>query len=222
MKFNDDIFVYEWTEYYDNNCNSYYIGGTAQVLIDPGHARYLPLLLDDMAKDGVRREDIRTIINTHAHSDHIEGSLLFNGSDVKIALHEADVAFYNSEANARLCRMFGQDVPRIDINLILHEGELSLGDETFQIVHAPGHSPGSIGLYWPRTGALFSGDVIFDQNVGRTDFPGGDGNLLKQSIVRLSQLGAEFLFPGHMGMVLGREQVKRNFEMVVQHVFPYI
>ena len=222
MKFNDDIFVYEWTEYFDNNCNSYYIGGTVQALVDPGHARYVPQLLEDMARDGIKREDIRYIINTHAHSDHIEGSSLFNGSEVKIALHEKDVTFYNGEGNARLCRMFGQDVPRIDINLVLQEGELAIGDEIFQIIHVPGHSPGSIGLYWPRTGALFSGDVIFDQNVGRTDFPGCDGNLLKQSIVRLSQLGAEFLFPGHMGFLIGREQVKSNFEMVIQHIFPYI
>jgi len=118
--------------------------------------------------------------------------------------------------------MFGLDIPRIDINLVLQEGELIMGDETFQVLLVPGHSPGSIGLYWPRTGALFSGDVIFDQNVGRTDFPGGDGNLLKQSIIRLSKLDTEFLFPGHMGLVIGRERVKSNFEMVAQCVFPYI
>jgi len=222
MKFNDDIFVYEWTEFYDNNCNSYYIGGTVQALVDPGLTKYFPALLENMAKDGIKRSDIRYIINTHAHADHIQGSSLFNGSDVKIALHETDMAFYNGEENARLCRMFGLDIPRIDINLVLQEGELIMGDETFQVLLVPGHSPGSIGLYWPRTGALFSGDVIFDQNVGRTDFPGGDGNLLKQSIIRLSKLDTEFLFPGHMGLVIGRERVKSNFEMVAQCVFPYI
>ena len=222
MKFSEEIFVYEWTEYFDNNCNSYYIGGNVQALVDPGLVKYFPRLLDDMAKDGIDRKDIRYIINTHAHADHIEGSSLFNGSDVKIALHEKDVAFYNGAENAMLCRMFGLGVPQIDINMVLQEGELTLGDENFQILLVPGHSPGSVGLYWPRTGALFSGDVIFDQNVGRTDFPGGDGNLLKQSITRLSKLGAEYLFPGHMGFVIGRDKVKSNFEMVMRHVFPYI
>lgn len=222
MKFNDEIFVYEWTDFYDNNCNSYYIGGTVQALVDPGLVKYFPALLESMAKDGIDRKDIRYIINTHAHADHIEGSSLFNGSEVKIALHEKDLDFYNSEQNAQLCRMFGLGIPRIDVNLVLEEGELVLGEETFQILHVPGHSPGSIGLYWPRTGALFSGDVIFDQNVGRTDFPGGNGTLLKQSIIRLSQLNAEFLFPGHMGMVIGKERVKSNFETVAQYVFPYI
>ncbi len=222
MKFNDDIYVYEWTEFYDNNCNSYYIGGTVQALVDPGLVKYFPALLKSMEKDGIRREDIRTIINTHAHADHIEASSLFNGSGVKIALHETDVAFYNGKENAILCRMFGLDIPPIDVNLVLQEGELVLGEETFQVLHVPGHSPGSLALYWPRTGALFSGDVIFDQNVGRTDFPGGDGTLLKQSITRLSKLEVEYLLPGHMGMVIGGERVKANFAMVAQHVFPCI
>ncbi|MDY0187877.1 MAG: MBL fold metallo-hydrolase [Syntrophus sp. (in: bacteria)] len=222
MKFDDDLYVYEWTEYSDNNCNSYYIGGSIQALVDPGLVKYFPRLLGEMERDGIQRQDIRTIINTHAHADHIEGSSLFNGSGIQIALSETDLAFYNGPENAMLCRMFGLAVPPIEINLLLNEGELILGDETFQVLLVPGHSPGSIALYWPRTGALFSGDVIFDQNVGRTDFPGGNGSLLKQSITRLSGLNAEFLFPGHMGMVIGRERVKNNFEIVTRHVFPYI
>jgi len=222
VKFDDEIFVYEWADYSDNNCNSFYIGGSVQALVDPGLVKYFPRLLSEMEKDGIERQDIRTIINTHAHADHIEGSSLFNGSGVQIALSEQDLAFYNGPDNAMLCRMFGLGIPPIEINLVLQEGELVLGDETFQILLVPGHSPGSIALYWPRTGALFSGDVIFDQNVGRTDFPGGDGNLLKQSITRLSELDVQFLFPGHMGMVIGREIVKSNFAMVTQFVFPYI
>ena len=50
MKFRDDIYVYEWANYFDNNCNSYYIGGDVQALIDPGLTRYLPDLLNQMAE----------------------------------------------------------------------------------------------------------------------------------------------------------------------------
>jgi hydroxyacylglutathione hydrolase len=221
MKFTDDIYVYEWKNYFDNNCNSFYIGGNVRALIDPGLQSYLPNLLENMEQDGVLRSDIRYIINTHSHPDHFEGSVLFNDTDVKIALHEKEIEFLN-DGGSGLYHLFGLTPPDVHINLILKEGELALGEEAFEILHIPGHSPGSIGLYWPARKALFSGDVIFDQNVGRTDFPGGGGSLLKKSILSLAKLDIETLFPGHMSIVAGSEKVKQNFQMVQKTVFPYI
>jgi glyoxylase-like metal-dependent hydrolase (beta-lactamase superfamily II) len=58
--------------------------------------------------------------------------------------------------------------------------------------------------------------------VGRTDFPGGNSVLLKKSIVRLSQLDVDTLLPGHMGIVDGKERVKMNFDVVIEHIFPYL
>ena len=221
MKFADDIYVYEWTNYFDNNCNSFYIGGSVQALVDPGLKSYLPNLLESMEQDGIARNDIRYIINTHSHPDHFEGSEMFNDSDVKIALHEDEIAFMDGEG-ARLYNLFGLNPPDVKIDMILKEGDILLGDETFQILHIPGHSPGSIGLYWPARKVLFPGDVIFSQNVGRTDFPGGSGALLKKSIRALADLDIEALLPGHMEMVDGTDRVKRNFQVVMQNVFPYI
>ena len=60
MKLNNDIYVYEWTNYFDNNCNSFYIGGEVQALIDPGLTRYVPDLLKQMSVDGIKKEDILT------------------------------------------------------------------------------------------------------------------------------------------------------------------
>jgi len=108
------------------------------------------------------------------------------------------------------------------VNLPLKEGEVKLGGETFEISIVPGHSPGSIGLYWPAKKALFPGDVIFQMNVGRSDFPGGDSKLLKQSIQALARLDVEYLLPGHMGMVTGKANVKKNFEKVIEGIFPYL
>ncbi|MBN2688029.1 MAG: MBL fold metallo-hydrolase [Deltaproteobacteria bacterium] len=222
MKLIDDIYVYEWTNYFDNNCNSYYIGGTVQALIDPGLSRYVPELISSMETDGIRREDIRYIINTHSHPDHFEGSMEFNdNSAVTIALHEREAAFLE-ETGALMYGWFGLDVPAVSINMILREGPITLGDETFDVILSPGHSPGSLSLYWPSKKALFSGDVIFDRNVGRTDFPGGDGATLKESIRKLSELDIDHLLPGHMGIVEGNEAVKDNFRFVIRNVFPYI
>ena len=221
MKFTDDIYVYEWTNYFDNNCNSFYIGGSVQALVDPGLKSYLPNLLESMEEDGIARSDIRYIINTHSHPDHFEGSELFNDTGVKIALHEDEIAFMNG-AGSHLYNLFGLKPPDVKIDLILQAGEIVLGDETFQILHIPGHSPGSIGLYWPSQKVLFPGDVIFSQNVGRTDFPGGSGALLKKSIKSLAELDIEALLPGHMEMIDGSDRVKQNFQIVMQNVFPYI
>lgn len=221
MRFSDDIYVYEWTDYYDNNCNSYYIAGDVGALIDPGLKKYVPDLLQSMEEDGIAKDDIRYVINTHSHPDHYEGSVLFTGGGTKIGLHEKEIEFLDAGGN-RLYDLFGLPFPVINIDLVLQEGGVTLGGQDFQVLLIPGHSPGSLGLYWPARKALFSGDVIFDQNVGRSDFPGGSGQLLKKSILSLAELDVDALFPGHMGIVDGNARVKDNFRMVIQHIFPYI
>lgn len=221
MKLTDDIYVYEWTNYFDNNCNSYYIGGGVNALIDPGLTRYLPDLLNQLSSDGIKKEDIQYIINTHSHPDHLQGSELFDNETVKIALHKKELEFLKG-IGGELYGLFGISVPQMQINFPLEEGNITLGDQLFKIILAPGHSPGSIGLYWPERRALFCGDVLFDQNVGRTDFPGGNGASLKRSIIALSQLDCELLFPGHMSIVEGREKIQDNFNIIIQNIFPYI
>jgi hydroxyacylglutathione hydrolase len=221
MKLKDEIYTYEWTNYSDNNCNSYYIGGKVQALIDPGLTRYLPDLLNQLSADGIKKENIRYIINTHSHPDHLQGSELFDPDTVKISLHQKELEFLKG-VGGELYSLFGITVPQMQINFPLEEGDVILGDQSFKVILAPGHSPGSIGLYWPAQKALFCGDVIFEQNVGRTDFPGGNGSLLKKSIVSFSQLDLELLFPGHMGIVEDREKIQDNFNIVIQNIFPYI
>ena len=222
MKLDNDIYVYEWTSPLENNCNSFFIGGDAQALIDPGLVVFLPDLLKRMEADGISPDKIRYIINTHSHPDHFEASGAFSGNtDIQIGMHKDGIAFLN-DIGGHMYGMFGLDTPKVDMNMSLEEGTLKLGNEDFEVLHTPGHSPGSISLYWPSRKALFSGDVIFDQNIGRTDFPGGNGALLKQSILTLSRLDVDYLLPGHMGMVVGNEQVKRNFRFVIERIFPYI
>jgi len=221
MKLKDEIYAYEWTNYSDNNCNSYYIGGKVQALIDPGLTRYLPDLLNQMSADGIQKENVRYIINTHSHPDHFQGSELFDPDIVKIALHQKELEFLKG-VGGELYGLFGITVPQMQINFPLQDEDVVLGDQSFKVILAPGHSPGSIGLYWPAQKALFCGDVIFEQSVGRTDFPGGNGSLLKKSIISFSQLDLELLFPGHMGIVEGRKKIQNNFNIVIQNILPYI
>ena len=221
MKYRDDIYVYEWANYFDNNCNSYYIAGNVKALGDPGLTRYLPDLLNQMANDGIRKKDIQYVINTHSHPDHFQGSELFDHEKVKIALHRKEMDFLKG-IGGELYGLFGMTVPQMQINMQLEDGRLELGGGLFKVISIPGHTPGSIGLYWPAKKALFSGDVGFQQNVGRTDFPGGNGAHLKKSIVTLSDLDVEMLFPGHMSIIEGHDKVQDNFNIIIQNIFPYI
>jgi hydroxyacylglutathione hydrolase len=221
MQLTDDLYAYEWTDYFENNCNSFYIGGNIGAIIDPGLTKHVPDLLEKMAQDGIESKDIRYIINTHSHPDHFEGSEYFYDQDIQIALNKEELDFLQGPGG-ELYGLFGLVAPQAKIDLFLAEGLLTLGDEEFQVLHVPGQSPGSIALYWPRRKALFPGDVIFNQNVGRTDFPGGNGSLLKKSISKMSVLDVEWLLPGHMEIIEGANNVKNDFKTVVDHIFPYI
>jgi glyoxylase-like metal-dependent hydrolase (beta-lactamase superfamily II) len=86
----------------------------------------------------------------------------------------------------------------------------------------PGHSPGSLCLYWPDRKVLFTGDVVFFQGIGRTDLPGGNGTELKKSIQRISQLDTEYLLTGHGEILVGKEAIKENFQKIEAYWFNYL
>ena len=219
MKLIEGLYAYPWESYLENNCNSYVIGGDFPILIDPGHSHLLGNLLRDMEKDGLSRESIKCIIATHGHPDHFEGVKDFMDLPVKIGLSKAEEE-YLRQTGAAFYRALGGELPGFRVDFYLEEGEMVLGNNHFQVIHTPGHTPGEICLYWIEKKALFSGDVIFAQSVGRTDFPGGSGKKLRESIDRLAALEPEILLPGHMEVLMGAEVIRRNFEMIRSAFFP--
>jgi glyoxylase-like metal-dependent hydrolase (beta-lactamase superfamily II) len=214
-----------------NNCNSYLFAGDVPTLIDPGmvvdelNEPCLERLLSSIRKDGFRPEDIKLIILTHSHPDHAGAAQnIIEMSSARLGLHQLEDEFSRT-IGAQLARLFGVRSAEIKPDFFLKEGELHLGKGSeirLTILHTPGHSPGSISLYWPQGKALISGDVVFDMSVGRVDIPGGDGRLLKESIEKLSKLDVEYLLPGHMGIVAGKKKVEDNFSYVMKMFFPWI
>jgi len=97
-----------------------------------------------------------------------------------------------------------------------------VGSIALKVIETPGHSPASICLYLPDKKALFTGDVIFRDGLGRTDLPGGDGQKLKESIRKLASLEVEYLLPGHGEPVIGSKEVARNFRQVEEYWFQFI
>jgi len=211
MKITDNLHGFLWTDYRANNSNAYLIDGNMKILIDPGHAHLFGHVTDGLAALSFRPDDIDLVVVTHCHPDHMEAVRLFSRLPALIAMNKAEMDF---------CAAMG--LLDFQPSFLLQEGELRVGDKTFQVLHTPGHSPGSICLYWPEKKALFSGDVIFHQGLGRTDLPGGNGKDLKTSILRLSRLDVEHVLPGHGDWISGGRKVRANFDQVGSIWFEYL
>lgn len=204
-----------------NNCNTYLIEGPTRILIDPGHLNLFDHILKGLNNLGLGIEDIGLIICTHAHPDHIEAVRLFQKAPALIAIHEKDWQLIKA-ASRPISTPMSSDLDSNAPDLFLREGDLMVGEKEFKVFHTPGHSPGSITLYWSEKKVLFTGDLVFKEGVGRTDITGGDGSQLKKSIKRMAKLDTEWLLSGHGEIIAGKNQVKTNFDQIEQFYFRYI
>ncbi len=141
-----------------------------------------------------RKKQPSFIVNTHGHADHIKEDGMF-GLPVYIHGEDSD-CLHDPERN--LSAFFGAALV-LDIKpVLLKDGDtVRAGEALFEVLHTPGHSPGSISL---RGGNLvFTGDTLFCSGYGRTDFPGGSEERLFDSIRRclLTLPGETVIYPGH-------------------------
>lgn len=221
IKIYDNLYAFIWESMTVNNCNTYLIDGPTRVLIDPGHAHLFEHVLKGLGDLGLGIEDIGLVVCTHAHPDHIEAVKLFKTTPALFTIHEEEWKLVKS-MEKYLNMSLKVDISSFLPDFFLQQGDFSVKGIDVNVIHTPGHSPGSISLYLPEQKALFTGDVIFKEALGRTDLPGGNGATLKESITRLSGLDAEFLLSGHGEVVSGCDDVKRNFDHVMQVWFNYI
>lgn len=171
---------------------------------------------------GIRPEDIKRIIMTHTHLDHI-GCLAelqkdFPGAELWVHRLEADLletgddrAVYGMEMFKSMCQtQFGLDVNafKFKVDRKLEGGEtLEIGDMIWDIVFIPGHSMGGIALYEPVAKILIPGDVVYaDYAIGRFDLFGANAAQLKDSLIKLAGLDVDILLPGHNQIMKGVPQ----------------
>jgi len=180
----------------------------AGFLVDPGDEP--ERLAGWVASREVRLE---LLVGTHGHLDHVGAAArLQQELQVPFALHPADRPLL--ETMPEMARQFG--LPPAEIPLLdreLQEGQLlRAGDLELEVVHTPGHSPGSVSLL--GAGHLFCGDLVFAGSVGRTDLPGGSMEELVRSIrERVLTLEDEtVIHPGHgPDTTVGRERAGNPF-----------
>jgi len=202
--------------------NTYVIKGNPSIIIDPGSLLCLPALLQDLRKDGIQPEDIGVIANTHLHMDHCWANDAFKeASGAEILCHPQQERYWNTTV-IETASFLGFAPAEFTEDGYLSDTELDAGEMKFELICAPGHSPDSICFFSREEGILICGDVIFNQSIGRVDLPGGDADQLKESIEKLSRLPIECLLPGHMQILIGAEEVRRNSEFVKEHLLKWL
>lgn len=176
-------------------------------IVDPGG--YNPVLTKKVKEENI---DIEYIILTHGHSDHIcgvnEHKEEFEGA--KVIAHAAEEAMLK-DIRLNCSADFGMPYV-VDADMYVNDGdEITVGSIDLKFFHTPGHTVGGMCIYAPKDNILFSGDTLFSQSIGRTDFPGGSFKEIAESIKnKLFTLPDETaVLPGHMGTTqIGFE--KRN------------
>ncbi len=165
--------------------------GSAMV-IDP--ADEVDFILDVARKNGLK---IEYIVNTHGHIDHVMGNKeMKEKTGAKIMVHKDDARFVTKVPSFFSPFFKGDASPPADI-LLNDNDVIKIGELDFQVIHTPGHSPGSICIY--RYPVLFTGDTLFVEGIGRTDTPGGSYKVLLNSIKsRIFTLPDDtIVLPGH-------------------------
>lgn len=177
------------------NCYFLYHEDTRECLvIDPGFEA--EKIVDYVRNNGL---EPKGILLTHGHFDHITAA--------EQVRRELDTMIYAPEAERELLAnsmlnvsaQFGEAVS-LQADQWLQDGqELLVLDQTMRCILTPGHTVGGMCYYFPKAGILFSGDTLFQESVGRTDFPTGSSRVLIQSVrERLFTLPeAVRVYPGH-------------------------
>ena len=216
MRVLKDLYFYPWVSRQENNANAVFIDGVVPTLVDPGHTHLFGNLVEAMVRDRVDIGRVKLVLFTHGHPDHLEATERF-GEGVLRGIGKAEY-LYMQEEGRELFLATGAQLPGKPFQILLNQGELTLGNKTFEVIPTPGHSPGSICLYYQKERALISGDTLFYLGVGRTDLPGGDTASLAQSLERLARLDIEYLVPGHGEMLKGRKAVEKNFQLILSEL----
>jgi len=164
-------------------------------VIDPGGEEEIDLILKNLQENNF---NLKYIINTHGHIDHIAGNKLLKEKTKAILLiHKLDAPML-SDVNKNFSIFMGKERCSPLADRFLEEGEeISLGKLKLKIIHTPGHTPGGICLI--LNNIVFTGDTLFAGGVGRTDLPGGSYQDLQKSIKEklLVLSDDKIIYPGH-------------------------
>ncbi|MEG1929721.1 MAG: MBL fold metallo-hydrolase [Anaerovorax sp.] len=170
-------------------------------IIDPGYngEAYLKKVKDLSLR-------LKGILLTHHHYDHVGGvQKIKNATDCPVSIHRCD-----------------SDLLKFQADIHLEDGEkLFLEEEEIQVIHTPGHTMGSVCFYSEKSKLVFTGDTIFNVDLGRTDLVDGDQQAMESSIVNIiNEWGNDMtIYPGH-GDSCNMKFVRKNNREFLDIVTP--
>jgi hydroxyacylglutathione hydrolase len=180
------------------------------VVVDPGDN--IPEILSRLQKHGLT---LRQIVITHAHIDHVGGAaLLKKATGAPVFLNQEDLGLLGAmEVQAG---WLGVPTPEVASPDASADDGLTVGLATLpaEVIHTPGHTPGSICLLFPQQHLLLAGDTLFAGSIGRTDLPGGDGRQILRSLRERLMVLPETtrVLPGHgPATTIGEEKQSNPF-----------
>lgn len=164
-------------------------------VIDPGGD--VQVILAQLKQMGL---NCKHIVNTHGHIDHIAGNdELREATGATLMIHELDAPML-VQARGNLSGMVGRSMEFKPADSLLTDGDVvQVGGVKLEVLHTPGHTRGGICL--STEGVVFTGDTLFNESIGRTDFPGGSyEDIIKSIKVKLMPMPDDTaVYPGHMG-----------------------
>ena len=140
------------------------------------------------------------LLNTHCHIDHVLGNkFIFDQYGLKPQFHQGELQLLHAIPSYAPLQGINYELSLEPTNFLPEFGEIKLGNSTLEIIFAPGHSPAHLCFYNKLDGFIIGGDVLFKGSIGRTDLPGGNFEILINSIKnQLFVLPDEVkVYPGH-------------------------
>ena len=173
-----------------SNCNVYFLDFKKKIIIDTSAKTNRQEIIDSLSQI-ISPDKIDVVILTHLHYDHVGNVDLFKNAKF-YASKEAIEEFSKDNYGAVLDKKTLAEFQNIKLN------ELPSTFEGLEVINTPGHTKGSICLWYKRRNILFSGDTLFDKRMlGRTDLPTSEPEKMMPSLIKLSKYEYDKLCPGH-------------------------
>ena len=218
-EFDENVFLVGGPDLSDpRDCLCYLVAGSeARVLIDCGSGPSASTILD-LVDQAVGRPPTHLLI-THAHIDHAGGAAQIKDlTNCRVLIHPEDRAVLaQGDAVRSAANWYGLDLRPVQADkTLMHGDRIGLGgDGALNIVHTPGHTPGSI-CAWLQSGGR---KLLFGQDVHGPFSPAFGSDLIawRQSMARLLELEADVLAEGHYGIFSGADDVREFIEQQLRH-----